>query len=128
RGAYFRERLTNLRGRLFDALGLTRWNAPRFDVAALPQDALQRVWVALREAQRHYRPRRKFAGRVVLLKAEEVPPWAAAVFSDPDLGWSEWATDGVERITIPGGHLDMFREENLGSLAVLLRDRLNEAN
>jgi amino acid adenylation domain-containing protein len=124
RGAYLRERLTNLRGRMFDALGLSRWNAPHLDVASLPQDALQRVWIALREAQRSYKPSRKFAGRVILFKAAEVPAWTAAAFDDPDLGWGEWATAGVERITIPGGHLDMFRENNLDSVAAMLRDRL----
>jgi thioesterase domain-containing protein len=109
---------------MFDALGLSRWNAPHLDVASLPQDALQRVWIALREAQRSYKPSRKFAGRVILFKAAEVPAWAAAAFDDPDLGWGEWTTGGVERITIPGGHLDMFRENNLDSVAAMLRDRL----
>src|SRR5262249_17833770 len=91
RGAYLKERITNLRGRLLDAIGLTRWNAPQLDVASLPQDALQRVWVALREAQRHYKPRQKFVGRVILFKAAEIPAWAAAAFADPDLGWGDWA-------------------------------------
>src|SRR5262249_36579322 len=122
--AYLGERLGNLRRRVLLGLGLGAYAAPR--VPGLepaptawttlarwaratflrrpepPQDeglsefAFKQVWGALARAQRHYRPRRKFDGRLVLFKATEQEHWAATVYDDPLFGWESWVTGGVE--------------------------------
>src|SRR5207248_10046482 len=60
-----------------------------------PEMILKRVWAALATAQVHYRPQKKFAGKLVLFKAEVGPNWAATVFDDPLLGWKEYVTGGI---------------------------------
>jgi thioesterase domain-containing protein len=127
RGGYLRERLAKVKHRLLRAAGLTTWTAPRIEgLDALPQETLQQVWVALQAAQERYHPRKQFDGQVVLFKATAREAWTAAVHDDPLLGWGRWATRGVEMHEVSGGHLEMFRESNLGPLAATLRERLAE--
>ena len=126
RATYLRERLTNLKERVLDRLGLTVLNAPTIaGVDALPQGSLKRVWAALRTARHYYQPRGRFDGRALLVKAAEPYTWAATVLDDPLLGWGRWIAGPVEVATVPGGHLEVFREGNLPLLAGELRRRLD---
>ena len=116
-----------MKQRILRAAGLATWTAPRIEgLDALPQETLRQVWTALQAAQERYQPRRRFEGRVVLFKATAREAWTAAVYDDPLLGWGRWATGGVDVHEVPGGHLEMFRESNLGPLAATLRERLAE--
>lgn len=116
--AYLRDRLSNVKGRLLMKLGLGVLQAPEITgVDALPQATLKRVWAALATAQSHYMPARPFDGRIILFKAVQAEQWEATVFDDPLMGWGRWTTRGVEDYTIPGSHLEMFQERNIGELA-----------
>jgi thioesterase domain-containing protein/acyl carrier protein len=71
-------------------------------------------------AMQAYRPRR-FAGRITLFKAmtpSDKVEWPA------DYGWTELAGEGLEIIPVPGRHLTLFDEENVGSLARALASKL----
>src|SRR5262249_28396647 len=95
--------------------------------AGLSEFAFKKVWGALARAQRHYRPRRKFDGRLVLFKATEQEHWAATVYDDPLFGWEGWVTGGVEARVIPGAHLGIFDDKNLEVLARELKRCVQDA-
>jgi thioesterase domain-containing protein len=143
--AYIGQRLANLRRRVLLGLGLGAYVAPRVpglepaptawttlvrwaratllrrpeptQDAGLTEFAFKQVWGALARAQKRYRPRRKFDGRLVLFKATEQEHWAATVYDDPLFGWETCVTGGVEVRVIPGAHLGMFEEKHLEVLA-----------
>ncbi len=125
KGAYLRQRFTNLREKVLRRLGLSRLVAPPGVEWAnsLQQEALRKVWAALRTAQAHYQPQRRFDGPVLLFKAAVGLNWPGAVFDDPKLGWGRWA-DEVRVTELPGTHLELFREANLQPMADELRRQL----
>jgi thioesterase domain-containing protein len=125
KAAYLRQRFANLREKVLRRLGLGRLAAPPVVewVDSLPQEALRKVWAALRTAQTHYRPLRRFDGPVLLLKAAVGPDWPGAVFDDPLMGWGRWA-DKVRVTELPGTHLELFRDANLQPMADALRRQL----
>jgi amino acid adenylation domain-containing protein len=95
---------------------------PEAALAEDPETVLKRVWAALGAAQRRYRPGKKFAGKLVLFKSEVGFNWAATVFDDPLMGWREYVTGEIETHLIPGEHLELFKDRNIGLLADKLRD------
>lgn len=121
--SYVAQRYLNVKQRLYQRLGWGAYNAPVIaGLDALPQDALKKVWAGLQKAKSCYWPRYVFDGKIVLFKAAEGFVWAATVFDDPQMGWGRWCTGAIEEHTIPGAHLDMFHDNNIHSLASLLRD------
>jgi thioesterase domain-containing protein len=65
-----------------------------------------------------------YPGRVTLFKASETP---GAVTPDPTLGWSEWASGGVEVHVVPGNHANLMYEPHVEVLAKTLTACLNQA-
>jgi amino acid adenylation domain-containing protein len=123
--AYLRDRFGQVKARILHALGLTIRMAPEIGgVEALPQTALKRVWAALITANNRYRPQQQFHGKIVLFKAEEGFNWAATVFDDPLMGWGQWGTGDIETHTVPGSHMEMFHEKNVGLVAAKLKESL----
>jgi thioesterase domain-containing protein len=57
---------------------------------------------------------------MTLLRAERQPQWFGSDSRDPHLGWGPFALNGVEVCPIPGDHLDLFDERNIGGLAQAL--------
>jgi amino acid adenylation domain-containing protein len=128
KGAYLRERFLNVKRRLFRGLGLGVHNAPRIrDIDPLAQESLRHVWAALWEAGDRYRPARRYVGRTALFKASDGFNWPATVFDDPLLGWGHWCNGPLEVETVPGGHLEVFDESNVGPLAEKLRATIAQA-
>lgn len=125
--AYLRERLQNIQGRIYRHLGLGARIAP-VSAAIDPstQDALRRVWAALDRASASYWPARKFDGRLLLFKAAEGFQWAATVFDDPLLGWGQWVTGGIETESLPGAHLEIFRDQNIERVAARIREAVGK--
>jgi len=120
--SYLAERIGNVKVRLLRKLGLGVLNAPEIQgVDALPQDAIKRVWAALVDAQLRYLPREQFDGNVLLFKAEEGFQWAATVMDDPRMGWDQWTSVGVEAHSVPGGHMEVFSDANIGAVAERLK-------
>jgi amino acid adenylation domain-containing protein len=65
-----------------------------------------------------------YPGRVTLFKASET---LAGTSPDPTLGWSEWASGGVEVHLVPGNHANLMYEPHVEVLAEKLTACLNQA-
>jgi len=65
-----------------------------------------------------------YPGRVTLFKASET---LAGTSPDPTLGWSEWASGGVEVHVVPGNHANLIYEPHVEILAEKLTACLNQA-
>jgi thioesterase domain-containing protein len=72
-------------------------------------------------ATRNYQLRR-YPGRITLLKAGLE---LSSVSSDPTLGWSKWADEGVDVELVPGNHATMVYKPHVEVLAEKLRIRLD---
>jgi amino acid adenylation domain-containing protein len=139
---YLTQRWGNVKARVLRSLGLGILNAPeiqlnvkraepktltgramntlmrrRDDVNAMPQQALKRAWAALNDASKRYLPTEKFPGQALLVKAQAGFQWAATVIDDPLLGWGDYIGGGIETAVLPGAHLELFGENNIGPLA-----------
>lgn len=67
---------------------------------------------------------RRYPGRIVFFKASET--LAGASF-DPAMGWSEWASGGVEVHIVPGNHATLMYEPHVEVLAKELAACLSHA-
>ena len=66
---------------------------------------------------------RRYAGRIIFFKASEMP---AAEDSDPTMGWSGWASGGVEVHVVPGNHANLMYEPHVDVLAEKLTACLDQ--
>jgi thioesterase domain-containing protein len=114
--------------KVFSGIGMRLVQAPAIEGAGdLPQEALQKVWLALNMAHTKYRPTRTLDGRIVLIKSQEGFRWAATSFDDPMLGWADWGVGGLEHQTVPGGHMDLFSDEHIERVAAGVRECIARA-
>jgi thioesterase domain-containing protein len=67
---------------------------------------------------------RLYPGRITFFKASETLEGTSA---DPTLGWSEWASDGVDVHIVPGNHANLMYEPHVQVLAKVLTDCLHQA-
>ena len=67
---------------------------------------------------------RLYPGRVTLFKASEA---LAGTAPDPTLGWSEWASAGVEVHLVPGNHANLVYEPHVEVLAEKLSACISQA-
>jgi thioesterase domain-containing protein/acyl carrier protein len=65
-----------------------------------------------------------YPGRITFFKASET---LAGTSPDPTLGWSEWASGGVEVHIVPGNHANLMYEPHVEVLAEKLTACLNQA-
>jgi len=65
-----------------------------------------------------------YPGRITFFKASET---LEGTSSDPTMGWSEWATGGVEIHVVPGNHANLMYEPHVEVLAKILTACLNQA-
>ena len=65
-----------------------------------------------------------YPGRITFFKASESLPGASA---DPTMGWSDWASGGVEVHVIPGNHANLMYEPHVEVLAEKLTICLDQA-
>jgi amino acid adenylation domain-containing protein len=77
-------------------------------------------------ARRIYQPQ-IFPGRLVLIRAEQVPRWIGSSFDDPFLGWGGLASAGIEVSTVPGDHLTLLDRANVEALAQKLNPYLRDS-
>jgi thioesterase domain-containing protein len=68
---------------------------------------------------------RQYAGRITFFKAREMPTGGS---SEPTMGWSDWASGGVEVHVVPGNHANMMYEPNVAVLAEKLTACLDRAH
>jgi thioesterase domain-containing protein/acyl carrier protein len=64
-----------------------------------------------------------YPGRITFFKASET---LAGTSPDPTLGWSEWASGGVEVHVVPGNHANLMYEPHVEVLAEKLMACLNQ--
>jgi amino acid adenylation domain-containing protein len=69
---------------------------------------------------------RLYPGRITFFKASETPA-GASPDPDPTLGWSKWASGGVEVHVVPGNHANLMYEPHVEVLAEKLTACLNQA-
>jgi len=65
-----------------------------------------------------------YPGRITFFKASETPGGASP---DPTMGWSEWASEGVEVHVVPGNHANLMYEPHVEVLAKKLTACLHQA-
>ena len=66
----------------------------------------------------------RYPGRITFFKASETLTGTSA---DPTMGWSEWASGGVEVHVVPGNHANLMYEPHVEVLAAKLTACLNQA-
>jgi amino acid adenylation domain-containing protein len=67
-----------------------------------------------------------YPGRITFFKANETPA-GTSPDPDPTMGWSEWASGGVEVHVVPGNHANLMYEPHVEVLAEKLTACLNQA-
>ena len=63
---------------------------------------------------------RRYPGKIVLMRAADVPE-TVGTHRNSTLGWETIAGGGLEIHDVPGGHISMFEEPNVGPLAGTLK-------
>jgi aspartate racemase len=66
-----------------------------------------------------------FEGKIVVFRVRKQPYWR---IRDRNLGWSRWATQGVEVHVVPGEHATLLREPNVQILAARLGECIARAD
>jgi 3-oxoacyl-(acyl-carrier-protein) synthase/thioesterase domain-containing protein/acyl carrier protein len=124
RRRYFGDRVNGIWRRLNRAaLGGT---APAPAGASTVVDAIQRVADANMLAWQTYLPRR-YAGRALLFRAHPREESIRAFTTcDAHNGWTEYCEGGVEVITLPCDHLQVFHQPYLNFLADRIRSQLDQ--
>jgi amino acid adenylation domain-containing protein len=67
-----------------------------------------------------------YPGRITFFKAKETPV-GTSPDPDPTMGWSKWASGGVEVHVVPGNHANLMYEPHVEVLAEKLTACLNQA-
>jgi amino acid adenylation domain-containing protein len=94
--------------------------------ASASVDAFRRyldLMLAHNRATTDYRPT-VYGGRVVVFRADQSLSFDAGLAPErsSDLGWGRWSANGAEVVAVPGNHVTMMREPNVGSLATRLAE------
>ena len=63
---------------------------------------------------------RPYPGKITLMRAADVPE-TVGTHRNSTLGWETFAGGGLEIYDVPGGHISMFAEPNVGPLAETLK-------
>ncbi|MCP5004257.1 MAG: hypothetical protein GY941_09995 [Planctomycetes bacterium] len=72
------------------------------------------------EASPRYQPH-SYRGKIILFKPAEGVDEESL---DPDYGWGDYATEGVEIIKVPGNHRNMVKSPHVQALAEQLKKHL----
>ncbi len=74
---------------------------------------------AHKQALEHYSVQ-PYPGKITLIRAADEPE-TVGTQRDSGLGWESFAGGGLEIHDVPGGHISMFEEPNVGALAEALK-------
>ncbi|MCC3512101.1 MAG: amino acid adenylation domain-containing protein [Oscillatoriales cyanobacterium] len=75
-------------------------------------------------AERAYAPK-PYAGKVVMFRAQDSQD-GISVILDPDLGWKPYLKDGLTIYDVPGDHLSILLEPNVGAIGNRMKLLLEE--
>jgi amino acid adenylation domain-containing protein len=127
--SYAVRRLRNLGNRVLRVAGLERLLFPKHpSLGMLPQETLREVWVTMQRAKRRYRPRGRLRGAVALFRAQNPADlWNTTVETDPYLGWRERTAGPVHVHGVSRGHLEVFGDDNIESLARRVAEAIDGA-
>ena len=83
------------------------------------------AWKENKEAARQYYPY-SYAGKVILLKSDQTTSQVEYLM-DPQLGWGDVVSGGVEIIKCPGNHLGMLADHFVETVAKKLMQSIKKA-
>jgi amino acid adenylation domain-containing protein len=127
RWRYALERAENLRCRLLLSVGLGAWLAPPVAGAdRTREDRLKQSWASALQAQSAYRPKTRDQGPLLLFVADKPVRWPATRMDDPAMGWGKWVRGRIDLVAVKGGHLEVFRSENVERMAREIRGAIDE--
>jgi thioesterase domain-containing protein len=78
----------------------------------------------IQQAERAYVPK-PYAGKVVMFRALDSEE-GVSVSLDPDLGWKPYLKDGLTIYDVPGDHLGILQEPNVGAIGNRMKLLLEE--
>ena len=78
----------------------------------------------IRQAERAYVPK-PYAGKVIMFRALDSED-GLSVSLDPDLGWKPYVKDGLTIYDVPGDHLGILKEPNVGTIGNRIKLLLEE--
>ena len=121
RKQYAARRWHRFKSEMMKKVGLGLWHAPKIEgVEVLPQENLQAVWFALDQAYKNYGAHGRFAGKLLLIRADVLDDWDSLTLDDPLYGWPARVGGGVEAHGLPVPHLELFKDGNIEKLARLV--------
>jgi thioesterase domain-containing protein len=124
---YVKERVDNVRRRVLKQIGLAERLAPKVEGADKErEERMKRIWVMLQQAQQSYRPQAVEPGPLLLFVAEHPLTWPATRMDDPTKGWRRYIHGRIDVVTVKGGHLDLFRPDNIDRMAQAVADLIGE--
>ncbi|MCP5003189.1 MAG: hypothetical protein GY941_04440, partial [Planctomycetes bacterium] len=91
------------------------------DVDLTQAQRLMRVFKTNTDVARCYKPH-SYLGKIILFHATERDE---DISLEPDLGWGDFATEGVEIIRVPGNHQNMVKSPHVQVLAEQLKHYLH---
>jgi len=128
RAAYFRERLSNLRGRLHRLLRREHLLSPEAVTATADlQRRFRRVWRFHRAALARYRPPRGEKCRLLLFRGTLSYRFLGMKTDRERLGWGDFAAEPITVVTVPGGHDDMLAPVNQRQIAEAIAEAVARA-
>jgi thioesterase domain-containing protein len=120
------EHAVDLGRRLLKLLGLQRWVAPSTESAERERAARTHlVWAQAQQAQASYRPGTADEGPLLLFASETPTRFPATRKSDAALGWGKWIRGRIDVVPVKGGHLDVFRSDNVERMASEIRTSID---
>ncbi|MCP4413033.1 MAG: hypothetical protein GY808_10785, partial [Gammaproteobacteria bacterium] len=69
------------------------------------------------DAEYRYKPH-SYRGKIILFRSTE---GGGVESSDPDYGWGDYTTEGVETVRVPGNHFSMVKSPHVRVLAEKLK-------
>ena len=117
---YWSDRWAGIRRRA----NAVRWRVLRAQVKHWHLETPEDFDPIIHPASWNYRPQ-PYRGSVVLFKPMDRPTGGYWNF---ELGWKDLATGGLDVQPLPGGHLGIFQEPNLTTLAKYLQDHVEPSH
>jgi thioesterase domain-containing protein len=126
RARYALEHVIDLGRGLLRRLGLQRWLAPPTAGSDREhEERSKRVWVLAQRAQAGYRPGTADEGPLLLFASETPTRLPGTRLADAALGWGKWIRGRVDVVPVKGGHLDVFRSDNVERMASEIRNSID---
>ena len=123
---YSLERAASLGRRLLFMLGLGGLLAPSNAGSNRAHEQRSKLtWLLAQRAQDAYQPVAADEGSLLLFASEVPTRWPATRMDDPAMGWGKWIRGRIDVVPVKGGHLDVFRSDNVERMASEIRTSID---